>query len=516
MTRTAPPKFAHLLSLNMSERQFSLDLVGVDDPWISVSVDLVALRGIVCQVLRVPATECGPPIRMNPKSEVQEQGYARVYSFQLQSRSVIARVVAPVRPLFKTEAEVAAMEFVRSKSDYTSGCILTLNNTWFTAKTSIPVPGVLSYCSESNNPVGAEWILMEYVPGVTMGDGWSSLNFPQKQRLALDIIDFYDQMYHLKADRCGSIYHSVDTKDDSDRLGATNGLSKTTINGPLRWAPLSSESLLLMKGLCSSSISGRFKLGPLNEMSVLDYCLAMPSPSQTPTVFTSEEYIKLVAFNGIPTTRSAYDLPTREKCVELFQGLHRLYPTSTLFGPSADAVNLRFSHGDLHDKNVMIDPQSGRITGIIDWESAAFRPLWSDLRGIGWFEEERQRFIWGAYFDPENFEADTHAYDATLRAFFRTQMYKRNPDLFYCFLGGIELRAILQATSDRPAPKGAPKQFLDRYYELGYWESGRRGPFPWDMSDWHRKWYDLEVLEWVCGSETPNSITYNQSSSGSC
>ncbi|KJA18344.1 hypothetical protein HYPSUDRAFT_69992 [Hypholoma sublateritium FD-334 SS-4] len=461
----------------MSERQFSLDLVGVEDPWIAVTVNLVALRDIVCQVLRVPASECGPPIRMNPKSEGQEQGYARVYSFQLQSRSVIARVVAPVRPLFKTEAEVAAMEYVRTK-------------------TSIPVPEVLSYCSESNNPVGAEWVLMEHVPGVTMGDGWSELNFPEKQRLALDIIDFYDQMYRLRADRCGSIYYSVDTKDDSGLQGAANGLPEATTRGPLRWAPLSSESLLLMKGLCSTSIAGRFKLGPLNEISILDYCLAVPPPSQTPTVFTSEEYVKLVAFNGIPTTRSAYDLPTREKCLELFQGLHRLYPTSTLFGPSADAVNLRFSHGDLHDKNVMIDPQSGRITGIIDWESAAFRPLWSDLRGIGWFDEERQRFIWDAYFDPLNFETDTHAYDATLRAFFRSQMYKRNPDLFYCFLGGIELRAILQAAADRPAPQGVSKDFLDRYYELGYWETGRRGPFPWDMSDWQRKWYDLAVLEW--------------------
>ena len=111
----------------MAEMQFSLDFVGVDDHWISVTVDLAALRSIVCQVLRVPATDCGPPIRVNPKSEGQEQGYARVYSFQAQSRSVIARVVAPVRPLFKTEAEVAAMEFVRSRSSYTSGCTFTLN-----------------------------------------------------------------------------------------------------------------------------------------------------------------------------------------------------------------------------------------------------------------------------------------------------------------------------------------------------------------------------------------------------
>ena len=352
---------------------------------------------------------------------------------------------------------------------------------------------------------------MEHVPGVTMGEGWSNLDFPQKQRLALDIIDFYDQLYRLKADRCGSIYHSVETKDDSGLVGAAKGLSDTVINrSALRWVPLSSESLLSMKRLCTTSIAGKFKLGPLNEISAVDYCLAMPTPSQTPTVFTSEEYLKLVAFNGFPATRSAYDLPTREKCVELFQGVHRLYPTSRLFGSSGDAVNFRFSHGDLHEGNVMIDPQSGRITGVIDWESAGFRPLWSYLSGIGWFNEERHRFIWGPYFDPENFETDQHTYDTTLRAFFRTQMYKRNPDLFYCFLGGIELRLILEAAADRPIPRGASSDWLDRYHDLGYWETGRRGPFPWDMAEWRRKLYDLEVLEWVGDLKTMNSTHYNQ------
>jgi Ser/Thr protein kinase RdoA (MazF antagonist) len=92
---------------------------------------------------------------------------------------------------------------------------------------------------------------------------------------------------------------------------------------------------------------------------------------------------RLLAYNGLPSTRSSYDKPTRDKVVELFQGLHALYPHHTLFGPSADPFIFRFCHGDLHHRNILIDPRTGKITGIIDWECAGFRPGWTDIAGIG-------------------------------------------------------------------------------------------------------------------------------------
>ena len=99
-----------------SDEPFSLDWIGVDNPWTDVDVDLLALQNIVCDIFHISTTHCGPPVAINPKiEEDDEESYARVYSFQLPSRSVIARLVAPVKPTFKTEAEVAAMDFVRSE-----------------------------------------------------------------------------------------------------------------------------------------------------------------------------------------------------------------------------------------------------------------------------------------------------------------------------------------------------------------------------------------------------------------
>ncbi len=98
------------------------------------------------------------------------------------------------------------------------------------------------------------------------------------------------------------------------------------------------------------------------------------------------------------------------------------------------------------------------------------------MAGPGWFQEGRERFL-TTDADPENFEFDMSG-GAELRALFRTELHKRNPDLFTCFLGGIELRGILDGACDLPRPVGSPEIFIYRYHNLGYWNEARRGPFP--------------------------------------
>lgn len=323
---------------------------------------------------------------------------------------------------------------------------------------------------------------MEHMPGVELRDAWDQLQYPQRRTLARNLIDVHDQLFRLKADGCGGIYHSTHPMDSLDLSSRRS----------TRWAPLSPESLRLLRSHCNHSINNAYELGPLHDISLINYRLMVPSPSQTMPTFTSDDYVKLIAFNGSPSTRSDYDFPTREKCVELFQSIRRLYPSSTLFG-SSDASNFRFSHGDLHDGNILIDPQSGAITGIIDWEAAAFRPLWAEVCGVGWFEEDRQRFLIGSE-DSRNFEDDVDPEDVKLRAFFRTELHRKNPDLFSCFVGGVELRAVLHAAVDDPRPVGETGIFLTQYYQLGYWNEGRRGTFPWDMQAWRHRRVTLDQV----------------------
>jgi hypothetical protein len=59
------------------------------------------------------------------------------------------------------------------------------------ANTRIPqaVPEVYLYCSTPKNPVGAEWILMEYImmQGCPLGDCFDNLTYPQRIRVGMDL-----------------------------------------------------------------------------------------------------------------------------------------------------------------------------------------------------------------------------------------------------------------------------------------------------------------------------------------
>lgn len=340
---------------------------------------------------------------------------------------------------------------------------------------------------------------MEHMAGVEMDDALPILKPAHRRRLALDIVDLHDQLSRLTADGCGSIYHSMGGFQDNCGLSRESTSASTKCSRSLRWNTLSDKLLRSLSSLCSHPLGNGYQLGPLNDINLLQFNLAVPSPAQTMPVFTSEDYVKLLAFNGNPTTRSDDDFPAREMCVDLFLHVQNLYPNSPLLGPSrVDTSKFFFSHGDLHGGNIIVDPKSGALTGLIDWEAAGFRPLWACMAGAGWFREDRQRFL-ASDADPENFEYDMSG-GAELRALFRAELHKRNPDLFACFLGGIELRGIKNGACDLPRPVGSPDIFLSRYHRLGYWDEARRGAFPCDMKAWRSRRYQLDVIERVRSS----------------
>jgi hypothetical protein len=268
--------------------------------------------------------------------------------------------------------------------------------------------------------------------------------------------------------------------------------SSHTIRSP-RWKQLSSKSLQSLRAHCHYLLcdsDGFYEIGPIQDCALLQYSLVVPPPSQTPPVFTTVDYVCLLAYNSCPSTCSAHDEPTRDKVVELFESLHALYSHHPLFGPCADPSILHFCHGDLHDGNILIDPTTGKITGIIDWECAGFHPWWTDVAGVGWLDEDREQFLFGAN-RPNKFANDksnslNSGSDSYLRALFHTEVHKRNPDLFSCFLGGVEMRAMLHAATDMSISVGESRIFLTIYGEVRCWDRSRRSPFPFDMMAWRR------------------------------
>ena len=99
----------------------------VEDPWVGVNVDLVALQSVVFHVLCVSTIQCTPPVSNSKQSTL-------VFTFQLPSRTVVAHVVAPVKPLFKTD-------FLQ-----VSEIMIIINDR--IGRTSLPVPTVYAHYSE--------------------------------------------------------------------------------------------------------------------------------------------------------------------------------------------------------------------------------------------------------------------------------------------------------------------------------------------------------------------------------
>ncbi|KAI8601442.1 kinase-like domain-containing protein [Dissophora ornata] len=102
----------------------------------------------------------------------------------------VARLALPCFPRYKTESEVATMQFVAER-------------------TSIRVPEVYAWDANPRNPIGAEYILMERIPGEPLNTIWKGLSLEKKKGIILQLIDVLLQLLDIEdttLDKIGSLY----------------------------------------------------------------------------------------------------------------------------------------------------------------------------------------------------------------------------------------------------------------------------------------------------------------------
>lgn len=96
----------------------------------------------------------------NCEVEFFRQGaFNKLYIVRYGNESLVMRVSLPVDPGFKTESEVANLQFVQENNN-------------------LPVPTVRAYRSTDSNPVGFEWILMDFMPGAPLRERWRCMSWP--------------------------------------------------------------------------------------------------------------------------------------------------------------------------------------------------------------------------------------------------------------------------------------------------------------------------------------------------
>ena len=104
-------------------------------------------------------------------------------------KQVIARLPYPVTQPHRlaVASEVATMDLAR--------------------RNGVPVPTVFDYSVDANNSVGAEYILMEKLPGRPLGDVWYTMAEDQRAKVLSAVVDCEARLSAIELPANGSVFY---------------------------------------------------------------------------------------------------------------------------------------------------------------------------------------------------------------------------------------------------------------------------------------------------------------------
>ena len=145
-----------------------------------------------------------------------------------------------------------------------------------------------------------------------------------------------------------------------------------------------------------------------------------------------------------------------------------------LYMPQVDSsAPFHFGHADINIANLIVDPESGEITGLIDWEMSGFRPAWLD--------DDSCRFVMEDDPDgPGGYGEDTDT-DTVLRQVFLAELEAQNPTLLEHNWKGVELRAMFYNLCNESTMN---TEGWIELYEKYEWNVTERGQSPFDVQKW--------------------------------
>ena len=306
---------------------------------------------------------------------------------------------------------------------------------------------------------------MDYLPGERLIDCWDHFTPEKKRRTAEDFASITATLYNITSTLCGSLLadHSLQPSMCAQRFGDPPPLPPTAE---------------------SDTTSGRFAIGPVNATFFVEPLF--PAPFERCGPFRSErQYLEAVAYVNINDDNisiAKHRRWPREKLFEIYDVVRPLYSRDTervLGSAAARELSFHFSHGDLSDTNILVDKDSGHITGVIDWELSGFRPSWLAAGSGGWlaYEISERAFYEDSWGTTESGSTD----DDDLRNYFWAQLFKCNAELAHHHRHGMELRAIHQ-TLGEVLPR-AVITWIAKYHD-DHWNVDERGQFPFDLRSW--------------------------------
>ncbi|KAK0105681.1 Phosphotransferase enzyme [Cadophora gregata] len=282
-------------------------------------------------------------------TKLDEGGYNKVFKLVMDNGSVaIARIPCPNAgpPSMTTASEVATMDFART--------ILNL-----------PVPKVHAWSAVSDNPVEAEYILMEEACGTSLGDIWEDMELHSKVKIVEDIISIEQKLLSVSFSRYGNIYFAKDSFP---------GCEKAEVSGDI------SEDL-------KQEVEERFTIGPVVEHAFWRRDQTSMPVDRGPWK-SADDYLKALANNQVTwlsqyaprKTPNIFQKSVAQESPDAHIALYKKYLAICPYILPKDERMARSTlwHWDLHASNLFVKDE--RVTCIIDWQSTWAGPLFAQYR----------------------------------------------------------------------------------------------------------------------------------------
>ncbi|TVY82477.1 Altered inheritance of mitochondria protein [Lachnellula suecica] len=256
---------------------------------------------------------------------------------------------------YTTASEVATRNFVREFLNF-------------------PVPRIHTYSLDPLNPVGVEYIIEEKAGGKPLGNLWRHWPRESQQDLVTELVDLEAKLASVSFQSHGYIYYKDDLKTKGVRAQSLEAMYSSIGNpskeldpshmakfvlGPLDQAVLwqgERATMALERGPWQNAVDYMLALG-MNEIQWTKTCAAAQMnycrPVDTPEL--PEEYISLL-----------------ERYLILVPHLAPIFPEEL----HSKTLCLR----DLHLDNIFVDPDTKRITHIIDWQSTPVSEIFFQYR----------------------------------------------------------------------------------------------------------------------------------------
>ncbi|RDH30425.1 hypothetical protein BDQ94DRAFT_181707 [Aspergillus welwitschiae] len=219
------------------------------------------------------------------------------------------------------------------------------------SRTSVPVCKVLEWSSDSSNPLGSEYILMEKAHGKQLVDVWGEMNQLQQFRLVQCLVRLESQLAALEFPAYGNLYFRC--------LGPQDSVRTVPIDDEYCVGPAYSASWFpqLGEGLHTGPWQGLMDLGIGLTSRGLAHLQQSSLAPRRPHFGTKSEHFEILT-----------------KVRETMLHLGNFTPLQKLSKPT-------LWHNDLHLGNIYVseeDPTA--IVNIIDWQFTSIMPAFMQVQ----------------------------------------------------------------------------------------------------------------------------------------